>query len=149
MFSSRKSGMMIISPKNHQIMKLCINSRDELMIINLDEVACFNADGNYTNIHYIGGQKFTVSIGLSKMEKLVSSAFPPGQASSFVRLGRSFLINQKYLCHIDTLKQKIVLSDFRKSTITLNVTKNLLKTYKAFVSKSSQKPTAKPSTKLQ
>lgn len=119
-------------------MKLCINSRDELFIIDLSYVACFNADGNYTNIHYIGGQKQTISIGLSKMEKLVSSAFPTGQASNFVRIGRSFLINQSFLCHIDSQKQKIVLSDFKKSSLTINVTKNLLKAYKTHVSQSYQ-----------
>lgn len=117
-------------------MKLCINSRDELIIINLDEVACFNADGNYTVIHYIEGQKTTANIGLSKMEKLVSAAYPTGQASPFVRLGRSFLINQRYLCHIDTQKQKLVLSNYKKATLTINVTKNLLKAYKLFVSQS-------------
>lgn len=119
-------------------MKLCINSRDELFIINLDEVACFNADGNYTNIHYIGGQKQSISLGLTKMEKLVSSAYPTGQASGFVRVGRSFLVNQKYLCHIDTLKQKLILSDFKKASLTINITKNLLKAYKAYVDKSFQ-----------
>lgn len=128
-------------------MKLCINSRDELIIINLDEVACFNADGNYTNIHYIGGQKLTASIGLTKMEGLVSRAYPSGVASPFVRLGRSFLINQSYLCQIDTLKQKIMLSDFKKSSITLNVTKNLLKSYKAFVNQSFLQPESKSKTK--
>lgn len=128
-------------------MKLCINSRDELIVINLDEVACFNADGNYTNIHYIGGQKMTASLGLTKMEGLVSRAYPSGMPSPFVRLGRSFLINQSYLCQIDTLKQKIVLSDFRKSSITLNVTKNLLKNYKAFVSQSFIKTESKQKTK--
>ena len=117
-------------------MKLCINSRDELYIIDLSEVACFNADGNYTNIHYIGGQKQTIALGLSKVEKLVSSAYPVGKPSPFVRLGRSLLINQMYLCHIDTQKQKIILSDFKKSSLAINVTKNLLKTYKAFVDKS-------------
>ena len=124
-------------------MRLCINSRDELYVIDLDEVACFNADGNYTNIHYIGGQKQVISIGLTKMEKLVSSAYPAGQASSFVRVGRSFLVNQRYLCHIDTLKQKIVLSDFKKSSLTINVTKNLLKAYKAYVEQNFPKPEKK------
>ena len=125
-------------------MKLCINSRDELFIIDLDEVACFNADGNYTNIHYIGGQKQTLCVGLSKMEKLISSAYPTGQASTFVRIGRSFLINQRYLCHINAQQQKIVLSDFRKASLTINVTKNLLKAYKTYVEGLFQNQHAEP-----
>lgn len=126
-------------------MKLCINSRDELFIIDLDEVACFNADGNYTNIHFMGGLKQNLSVGLSKMEALISSAYPAGQASPFVRIGRSFLVNQKYLSHIDIQKQKLILSDFKKASLTLNISKNLLKAYKAYVDKSfvSQHPETK------
>lgn len=115
-------------------MKLCINSRDELTLVELNEVACFQADGNYTNVSYMGGQQTVVSLGLSKMEALISAAYPKGKASPFVRLGRSLLINQGYLCQIDVQKQRIVLSDFRKFKVNISVTKPLLKAFKNFIS---------------
>ena len=130
-------------------MKLCVNSRDELIIMDLDLVACFAADGNYTTIQYIEGQKVTASIGLSKMESLVSAAYPKGEPSPFVRLGRSLLVNQNYLCHINVQKQRLVLSDLHKSSISINVTKNLLKTYKQFVSDTFRKSVAAPQDKQQ
>lgn len=121
-------------------MKLCINSRDELTLIELSEVACFRADGNFTIINYMGGQQSTVSLGLSKMEKLVSTAYPKGKASPFVRLGRSLLVNQSYLCQIDVQKQKLVLSDFRKFKVTIAVTKTLLKALKNVISEHYKMP---------
>lgn len=114
-------------------MKFCINTRDEIIIINLDEVACFQANGNYTNICYMSGQKMTVSIGISKMEQLISKLYPKGEPSTFLKVGRSLLINQKYLCHIDTLKQKVVLSDYKKSLINISIGKNLLKKLKVYI----------------
>ena len=35
--------------------KVCINTRDELLIIDLDRVAFFQANGNYTRLTYISG----------------------------------------------------------------------------------------------
>ena len=32
--------------------KLCLNSRDELLFLDLDKIAFFKANGNYTNITY-------------------------------------------------------------------------------------------------
>lgn len=36
---------------------ICINTRDELNLIDLDLVACINASGNYSNVMYIDGKK--------------------------------------------------------------------------------------------
>lgn len=114
-------------------MKLCINSRDDLLIVSLDNVAYFLADGNYTVVNYISGQKMAVSLGLSKMEVLISNAFPAGEASSFVKIGRSLIINQNYLCRIDTVRQRLVLSDFSDNVVALPVTKALLRNYKKHI----------------
>lgn len=49
--------------------KLCLNSRDDLIILNLDHVAFFQANGNYTQLTYISGQKQLLTIGLSKVRR--------------------------------------------------------------------------------
>ena len=50
--------------------------------------------------------------------------------SPFVRLGRSLIINQRYLTEISILKQKLILSDNDGHSFALNVPKPLLKEYK-------------------
>lgn len=110
--------------------KLCLNSRDVLLIIELDKVAYFQANGNYTQLTYISGECHLLSMGLSKLEEYIRKALPKDAVSPFVRLGRSFIINQSLLFSINVLKQKLILSDNEGHTYTLSVPKPILKEYK-------------------
>ena len=119
--------------------KICINNRDEMVILFVDNIAYIMADGNYTKICYIGGMTTVLSFGLSKIEEMVSAAYAEGTVSPFVRLGRSVIINQLFLYDINILKQHLVLSDCMKNTITLKLPKLLLTKYKDLVSHSTIK----------
>lgn len=119
--------------------KICINNRDEMVMLFVGNIAYVMADGNYTKICYIGGMNTVLSCGLSKVEKMISESYSSGQVSPFVRLGRSVIINQLFLYDINLLKQHLVLSDCMKNTITLKLPKALLKKYKDLVSRSTIK----------
>lgn len=119
--------------------KICLNNRDEIIMLFVDNIAYIMADGNYTKICYIGGMTTVLSFGISKVETLVSASYADGEVSPFVRLGRSVIINQWFLYDINVLKQHLVLSDCMKNTITLKLPKPLLKKYKDLVSKSTIK----------
>ena len=119
--------------------KICLNNRDEMIMLFVDNIAYIMADGNYTKICYIGGMTTVMSFGISKVETLVSASYADGEVSPFVRLGRSVIINQWFLYDINVLKQHLVLSDCMKNTITLKLPKPLLKKYKDLVSKSTIK----------
>jgi len=110
--------------------KLCLNSRDELLIINLEKIAFFQANGNYTHLNYIGGETHLLTIGLSKVEEYIRKTWPKVNPSPFVRLGRSLIINQTFLSEISILKQRLTLSDCEAHSYSLNVPKPLLKSYK-------------------
>ena len=116
---------------------ICINTRDELNLIDLDLVACINASGNYSNVMYIDGNKLLVSVGLSQFEKIIKDSVLKQQLpNTFVRLGRSVIINNRYLSQINILKQKLTLSDRGTHAYQLTVPKNLLKNYKELIRKS-------------
>lgn len=115
--------------------RICLNTRDELIIIDLNKVAFMRADGNYTNIMYIDGQAVVLSLGLSKVENLVGQAYPKGTKSPFVRMGRSMVINQSYLNRINILKQKLYLYDYENHVYSLTVPKPLLKEYREIIRK--------------
>ena len=119
--------------------KICLNNRDEMIMLFVDNIAYIMADGNYTKICYIGGMTTVLSFGISKVATLVSASYADGEVSPFVRLGRSVIINQWFLYDINVLKQHLVLSDCIKNTITLKLPKPLLKKYKELVSKSTIK----------
>lgn len=117
--------------------KICINNRDEMVMLFVDNIAYIMADGNYTRICYIGGMGTTLCVGISKIEKLISESYSEGGICPFVRLGRSVIINQMFLMDINILKQHLILSDCIKNSITLKLPKALLKKYKDIVSMST------------
>lgn len=110
--------------------KVCLSTRDELIIIDLDKVAFFQANGNYTRLTYIGGYALMINTGLSGVEKFLTTATAKGGSASFVRLGRSIIINQSFVSNINILKQYITLSDLESHHYRLPVPKALLKMYK-------------------
>ena len=115
---------------------MCINSRDELFVLDLDKVAYIQASGNYSRIVYIGGMQMMITLGLSKLEGMIKTIVPKDRRSPFVRLGRSLLVNQTYLTHINVLKQRLTLSDNQEHSYVLDVPKALLKAYKDLIRKS-------------
>ena len=115
---------------------MCINSRDELFVLDLDKVAYIQASGNYSRIVYICGMQMMITLGLSKLEGMIKMIVPKDRRSPFVRLGRSLLVNQTYLTHINVLKQRLTLSDNQEHSYVLDVPKALLKAYKDLIRKS-------------
>ena len=118
------------------MLQLCINSRDELFVLDLDKVAYIQASGNYSRIVYIGGTQMMITLGLSKLEGMIKMIVPKDRRSPFVRLGRSLLVNQTYLTHINVLKQRLTLSDNQEHSYVRDVPKALLKAYKDLIRKS-------------
>lgn len=110
--------------------KICLNTRDDMLFIDLDKMAFAQANGNYTELTYISGQKQMITTGLSKIEDFIRASFTKGSPSPFVRMGRSLIINQTYLYAINILRQKLVLSDFNGHAYSISVPKQLLKEYK-------------------
>ena len=117
--------------------KICINNRDEMVILFVENIAYIMADGNYTRICYISGITTILSIGISRIESMVSECYSEGKVCPFVRLGRSVIINQMFLVGINVLKQHLVLSDCQTKSLTLSLPKSLLKKYKELVGQST------------
>ncbi len=116
--------------KQYTMKKICINNRDEMIMIFVDNIAYIIADGNYTKVTYISGMQVVFSIGLARMEKIISDSFAE-KSSPFVRLGRSVIINQRFIYDINLQKQTLQLSDNGNNCLTLKLPKLLLKKYKA------------------
>ncbi len=116
--------------------QLCINSRDEMLIIDLEQVAYVQANGNYSKLMYVSGQHLLISLGLTKIEELIRKSVGVSTQSRYVRLGRSLIINQRYLYRISVARQKLMLSDYVSKIHELDLPKPILKQYKEQLSKS-------------
>lgn len=108
--------------------KIVFNFRDELVSVDTDMIAAIKAEGNYSLVVYINEYKLTLSLGISKLYDILKERNNEG--TSFVRVGRSIIINHRYLQRIDMIKQLVVLTDKGKHELRVKVPKNELRHYK-------------------
>lgn len=131
------------------MIKLCLNTRDELMMVDLSKVVYFQANGNYTEFVYLSGEKHLVAFGLSKMEEFIRLAWRSNTASPFARLGRSLIINVAFVREISLIRQRLVLGDCDGHSYALKISKPLLKKFKeVLVAQNAPRSQASPAEKL-
>ena len=71
---------------------LFLNSRDELLRIDIQNIVYFEADGNYTNIISVNKLKGVVCVNLAQMQKLLSERLLE-KANIFARVGKKYIVN--------------------------------------------------------
>lgn len=108
---------------------LYLNSRDELLRIDIGNIIYFEADGNYTNIVLANRLKGVVCMNLARMQQVLNENLKE-QAAIFARIGKKYIINHTYVYQVNVLRQKLVLSDGRNFAFSLDVSKEALKTLK-------------------
>ena len=116
-------------------MKLILNSRDEIMSINLDEVVYFLADGNFTRIVFDNKLVLTVGIGMSKMEKMLAEFIVKTHSQvKMMRAGKSHIINVSKIVQINVLKQQVLLSGGTGIMFNVNISRDAAKQLKLMLS---------------
>ena len=113
--------------------KLFFNTRDELTVIDSEEIAVVQANGNYSKVLTIYRREIMLTSGISKVEQVLKNI--KEKKSKFVRVGRSLIVNHSFLQKIDLMKQVMVLSG-QGNEIKVNVSKKTLKIYKNAIAKS-------------
>ena len=106
-------------------MKIYIESRDEIRIIDMQEVCFLQASHNYTDFVFADGRTKSELVGISVLEgRIAEAAKKAGVPNPFVRVGRSLLVNTS---HIELVSIKLKLISFRGNPpITLSASKNML-----------------------
>ena len=107
---------------------LFLNSRDELLRIDISKIVYFEADGNYTSIILTNKLRPTIGINLAQTEKLLNERLRE-RSRIFARIGKRY-INLNYVYQINVLKQRLVLSDYTNFAFQLEVSKEALKKLK-------------------
>lgn len=111
------------------------NSRDELFRVNLSYIVYFEADGNYTRFVSANGLSNMIYMNLGKIEEFLSLRSSKSAATqSFARVGKSYIINLKYIYSVNTLKQELILSDQHSFSVKLPLPKIALKKLKELIS---------------
>jgi DNA-binding LytR/AlgR family response regulator len=109
---------------------LYFNTRDELVKVKLEYVAYFEADSNYCHVVFINGAKATLLTSLINIENLISQYYRP-TSPEFIRIGKRYIVNLKYIFQINIPRQKLILTDYISANVLeLSISKEALKTLK-------------------
>jgi len=68
-------------------------------------------------------------MNLGEMEKAIAAQIGD-DAKIFMRIGKRFIINMKYVYSINVLKQQLILSDYDHFAFQVNISKDALKKMK-------------------
>ncbi len=106
---------------------LNISTSIELVRVQTDDIVFIQADGNYSDMHLFNGKSHTMTFKL----KFFEEAFLHLKNNSFVRVGKSLIVNKKYIYVINISSQELLLSGSRLNVeFKLKASKDALKDLK-------------------
>ncbi len=111
---------------------LTISNSNELRRIQARHILYISADQNYCNFHLVNGESFQWTIQLGQLEKEIVKQFDNTDAI-FMRVGKSHILNIRYVYHIHTSAQKLELKDNNAQTYTLSISQEALKNLKSML----------------
>lgn len=103
-----------------------ISTESDLVRIPAASIICIRADGNYSIVRQLDGEMRQLFCNLSQVEKLLGQQLDE-ESSTFVRCGRSDIINTSYIYYINPLRQRLVLSDAATFRYELKISKEALR----------------------
>ena len=108
---------------------LIISTNNDLVRIAARHIVCIVADGNYSTIFQTGNELRMVTLQLGQLERLIADQLPQlGQ--TFIRVGKSLIINSNAVYYINVPKQQLILVDIQQNRHTFTAGKEALKTLK-------------------
>ena len=113
------------------------NSRDELQRIEVSKIVYLEADGNYTDIVMVNKLRASILMNLGEMEKALAAQLGV-EAQMFMRIGKRFIINLRYVYSINVLKQQLILSDYDHFAFQVSISKEALKKMKELMLQTRQ-----------
>ena len=112
-----------------------INS-NEVIRVSPDRIVYILSDGNYSTMTLIDKEEHLYSFNLASFEKIIEQQLGT-DAQTFIRLGKSLIINGKYIYYVNVSKQQIILSDSSfPNKFTLSASKEALKALKTVLEES-------------
>ncbi len=112
--------------------ELYFNTRDELNRIDVSKIVYFEADGNYTDVVMVNKLRASICMNLGEMEKSLAQQLQPTE-NTFMRIGKRFIVNMRYIYQINVLKQQLILSDYDHFAFQVSISKDALRKVKDLV----------------
>ena len=106
--------------------KLLIHTVNEAYSFNPNQVICIEADGNYCNLHLANGNEYLLSFQLGQVESIIKEQLSYSN-HSFVRVGKSLIINMDELVCVNITKQTLEMSQPSGDRMLFNASREALK----------------------
>lgn len=119
---------------------LIISTNTDLICVAQDRFAYAISEGNYASIIFTDGGKQFVTCQLGHIETLINEQLNDNN-NNFIRIGRSLIINRKYIHYINPTKQQLILADGIHPRHTLSASKKALQQLKEFIEQAKTTPT--------
>ena len=112
-----------------------ISLAGELIRVLPERIVYIESDGNYSTMVLHDKSQQVFSFNLSHFQQILEKQLK-SNASRFIRVGKSIIINREYIYKINPGKQQLVLSDSRlNEAFTLTASKEALKQLKLLLEK--------------
>ena len=90
--------------------QLIISNTVELVRLHSEDILSIEADGNYSNLYIVGEEERMVLGQLGQLERMIGEQLGE-EASAFIRVGRSLIINRNYIYYINPGRQVLIMRD--------------------------------------
>lgn len=109
---------------------LVLTNSNEVVRVSPERIVYILSDGNYSTMTLVDKDEHVFSFNLASFEKIIEQQLGT-DAQTFIRLGKSLIINGRYIYYVNVSKQQIILSDSGFShKFTLSASKEALKALK-------------------
>lgn len=112
--------------------QLIISSSTDLVRIAPERIVYISSDGNYSSLVQTDGEMRMLSHQLGQVEKMIATQLG-SEGNTFIRIGKTLIINSAYIYYINIPKQKLVLSNVLTFSHSLVASKEALKKLKDFL----------------
>ena len=113
---------------------IVISTSVDLVRIAPERVVYVASDGNYSTIVQSDGETRVLTFQLGQIEKIMSEQLG-SEGNTFIRIGKSLIINRSYIYYITVQKQKLILSDNATFSHSVSASKEALKQLKELLEK--------------
>ena len=106
--------------------KLLIHTVNEAYSFNPSQIIFIEADGNYSNLHLSNGNEYLLSFQLGQVESIIKEQLSYSN-HSFVRVGKSLIINMDELICVNITKQTLEMNQPSGERLLFNASREALK----------------------
>lgn len=110
---------------------LVLTNSNDLVRVSPDRIVYISSDGNYSTMVLVNEDEHLFTFNLGTFEKVIEQQLGI-EAQMFIRLGKSLIINARYIYYVNVSKQQIILSDSGfPHKFTLSASKEALRALKS------------------